>query len=268
MVRSVYGVFGSWLALLMAGLVLSQPAPPLINPDDLLQSMRRYGRDYITRLPDFICLQTTEEFDSGKKATRWHRGDTLTSKLLFSEGHEKRTIEAVNGHPVRTGSRRVLRRPLTTEGEFGILLSNVLGSASQPQIKWGGTATVDGMEMAVFEYAIDRQHSTLKLGSSYSAAIVPYHGSIYADPQSGAVLRITNEVSEIPAELEIDEILTDISYGKVTIGTLEYLLPVAASVRMRTPSRNLRHEIKFVNYQKFETESHITYQDEKAPPEP
>jgi hypothetical protein len=268
MVRLVYGLSGSWLALLMAGLAVSQPAVPAVDPDHILQAMRQYGRDYIARLPDFICLQTTEEFDYGKKATHWRKGDTLTSKLLFSGGREKRTVEAVNGHPVQAGSRRALHRPLTTEGEFGILLANVLGFASEPQIQWRGTALEDGMDLAVFDYAIDREHSTLKVGSGYSGtAIVPYHGSIYADPQSGAVLRITNEVSEIPRELKIDEIVTEISYGKVAIASINYLLPVAASVTMRTPSRSLRHEIKFVNYQKFETESHITFQDEKTPPE-
>lgn len=227
--------------------------------DRLLASMREYAQQYVSNLPNFMCVQVTHQFEAGKKQTRWRKGDTLTAKLVFSNGREERSLERVNDRPVERGSWR-WRAPLSTEGEFGILLGTVFGSMSRASFVWNRWDMVRGRRVAVFDYSIDKEHSTLKLSlGDVAAAVIPYHGSIYADASTGAIWRITNGASELPPELQTDSISTAVDYDEVAIGGSTYLLPVEAAVYLTTHSRGIRNVIEFTNYRKFEAESKITY---------
>jgi len=223
--------------------------------------MRTYAAGYIDRLPNFICVQTTTHSTAGTKGDRWRKKETQAVQLVFAGGKEKRTIQAVNGKPVSNGRWRGTRNELTTEGEFGILLANILGPDSSAEISWGGFDSVRGHDAAMVKYSVDKEHSTLRLSRDYLAsAYVAYYGEVFADPATGAVLRITKELSDIPPELETENSQTVIDYGKVAIGGIEYLLPSSAYIEMRIRSGRLRNEMSFDGYRKFEANSTITFQ--------
>jgi hypothetical protein len=180
---------------------------------------------------------------------------------VFAEGKEKRTLEAVNGKSVLDGRWRGSRNELTTEGEFGILLANVLGPDSAADISWGGFDTLRGRAVAVVKYSVDQAHSTLRLTRDYYAsAFVAYFGEVFVDAKTGAVLRITKELSDVPPELETESSRTVIDYEKVVIGGTDYFLPSTACVEMRIRSGRLRNEMSFSGYRKFEANSTITFQ--------
>ena len=242
----------------------SRPAPSEAEQQKMLAAMREYAEDYTAKLPNFICQQTTSQFEAGKKPTRWHKGDTLTSRLVFTDGREHRTLEMVNNKPVRfTG--RPWRTPLTTEGEFGILLANVFDPATATSFSWAGWDIFRGQPVAKFDYSVDRQHSTLSLSlSDLAKAIVPYHGSILGDASTGAVRRITSETAAIPEQVQTKSIATTVDYDTVRIGSQDYLLPVEANVMLVTDRNNIRNEMQFQGYRKFEAESTITFGSDAA----
>lgn len=233
------------------------------SPDDqrrLLEVIRRYANEYVGKLPNFTCQQVTRQFEAGKKAVHWHKGDTLSAKLIYSHGREERSLERINDKPVgREG--RILRRPLVTEGEFGILLGQVFGSMTDAQFAWDHWETMRGQRLAVFNFFVDKQHSTLRLSlSDLARAIVAYHGSVCADPSSGAIWRLTDQADDIPPEVNTKSISTTVDYDFVGIGDRSYLLPVQASVVLDTGTRHLRNDIEFRDYRKFETDSRITFE--------
>lgn len=243
----------------MAAEVSAPGAPSPALQKKLLASIRQYAEEYVENLPNFICEQETRQFEAGKKPKHWHKGDTLSSKLVYNNGREERTLQFVNNHPVGTHPR-FWRRPLVTEGEFGMLMERVFGSIADTDFSWADWQTIRGKQLAVFDYAIDKQHSTLSLTLGDTAkAVVPYHGSIYADPRTGAIWRITSNPSDIPPDLETKSIATTIDYDEVTIGGQAYVLPAQAVVNLVTLSNHIRNEITFSSYRKFETESRITY---------
>ncbi len=243
----------------------ASPSPPsAAEQERLLATMRQYAEQYVANLPNFICFQVTEQFEAGRKTAHWHRGDTLTSKLVFVQGREKRSLELVNDKPPKWGGRS-WRTPLTSEGEFGMLLNSIFGEASSASFTWNSWDLVGGKRVAVFDYAIDKDHSTLSLSlSDLARAIVPYHGSVYADAATGAVWRITNRVTEIPPQIQTKSISTTIEYQETAIGSANYLLPVQASVQLSTGANNIRNEIRFKDYRKFEADSTITYSSGSA----
>ena len=232
---------------------------------DILRRVRTYADEYIQKLPDFICLQKTAQFEGNKKGSKWKEGDTIASKLVFSEGKERRTLQSINGRaPSPQGLRRSVRRPLTTNGEFGILMANVLGSESDATYQWQGWHDLAGKKMAVFGYNIDREHSTVKLSlNDLATAVVAYHGVVFADPANGKVWRISSEAMDIPKELNTRSIITVIDYQQVTIGTADYLMPGKASILMVTRANQVRNELSFSGFQKFEAGSTITFGDTK-----
>lgn len=234
-------------------------APSVAEQEKFLAATRDYAQQYVSNLPNFLCVQVTEQFEAGKKVNHWHRGDTLTSKLVYNQGRERRSLELVNDKPPQL-ARRPWRTPLTTEGEFGMLLGSIFNSTSDTSFSWNRWEVVRGKRLAVFDFAIDREHSKISLSlSDLVRAIVPYHGSIYTDPDTGAVWRVTSNVTEIPPQVQTRTVSTTIEYEETAIGSATYLLPVQASVWVTTGSGNIRNEIQFKDYRKFEADSTITY---------
>jgi hypothetical protein len=232
-------------------------APAEAEQQKILGAIRQYSEDYIAKLPNFVCQQITEEFEADRKGKHWRKQDALSEKLVFSGGREQRTLELVNNKQVRNGNVRV-RRVLSTEGEFGILLSKIFDEDSAATFSWGGWDTVRGHRVAKFDYAIDRKHSSLSL-TNFIKATVSYGGSVYGDPETGAVWRVTSGSTEIPEAVQISSIATTIEYEEVSIGTQKYLLPVTATVLVVAAHDQTRNELRFEGYRKFEAESTISF---------
>lgn len=238
---------------------ISEAEPERAEQERILGLMRRFAKGYVTNLPNFLCEQETRQYEAGKKSKKWHEGDALTSKLSFHDGQEQRSLERVNGKPVQPGTKR-WRTPLVTEGEFGILLSRVLGPESEASFTWSHWETLRGKLLAVFDYIVSKEHSTLTLRlSDLAKAVVPYYGSVYGDSVTGAVWRITDAASEIPLVLQTREISTTIDYSEVSIGEKTYLLPLQATVSLVLDDKKVRNEMDFRGYRKFEAESVIKF---------
>ena len=249
-----------------AGSAPADEPPGPAEQDRILASMHGYADQYVSNLPNFLCEQVTRQFEAGKKSNRWHKGDTLNTTLTFNQGREQRKLALINGKPLEPG-QRVWRRPLTTEGEFGILISRVLGSESQAYFTWSRWETLRGKRLAVFDYSVDREHSTLTLSlSDLAKATVPYTGSVWGDPATGAVWRITDTASDIPPALLTRRISTTIDYGDVMIGEKRYLLPLEATVELLLETKRVRNEMAFQSYRKFEADAVITFGPDTTSP--
>jgi len=258
------------LSLFAAALAAAQsPAPgPPASPDApngdqqdrILEAVESYGAHYISGLPDFLCDQVTRHFRADLNSDRWHKGDVITEKLGFHDGQEKRSVDLVNGKRADSLKNR-WHAPLITEGEFGILIDRVLGPQSFATFAWNRWETVRGKRLAVFDYSVDLEHSTLRLGiGDLAEAVLAYGGSVFADPETGAVWRITEAVNkDIPLKLQTREIGTVIDYDETPIGGRQYLLPVTATVSAVTWDGKIRNEMEFRNYRKFDADSVIHF---------
>jgi hypothetical protein len=260
-------------ALVAASLPLSAQTVPSGLPTTehqsaMLAAMKTYAQRYVSALPNFLCVQVTEQYRAGTNLKHWKKGETLTSRLAYVDGHEKRTLELVNGKPPQfrvTG----WHIPLTTEGEFGDMLERAFAEDSQASFTWARWDSIGGKLVAVFDYSIEKEHSTLKLTlSDMASGILPYHGSIYADPATGVIWRISDDANEMPTDLRTYEIGTTVEYESISIGGNSYVLPVHASVLCRTFISSMRNEIYFHDYRKFEAESTLKYDPGPDPAAP
>ena len=225
----------------------------------MLAAMARFAEQYVSNLPNFICLQVIEQYQGNKKGERWKQGDTLSMRLAYSDRQERRTLERVNDKPVGDRSKG-WRHPMRTEGEFGTMLANVFSDASDASFDWNRWDTLEGRRVAVFDYKIDKEHSQTKLGDTYIHDItVASHGSVYGDPTTGEVFKMSSEITDMPSELQQREAHTEIAYDYVTIGASRYLVPAHVTVVMKTNNSSLRNESEFRDYKKFEAESTLKF---------
>jgi hypothetical protein len=243
-------------------LVAHSDAPPPATQDHMLEAMEQYGAQYVASLPNFLCVQVTHQFEAGYSSNRWRKGDTLTSRLSFRDGEEKRTLDLVNGKPADP-LKQPRHTPLTTEGEFGTLLGLIVDPGTDATFTWDRWETVHGKRLAVFDYTVDKEHSTRKMQlRDVAEAVLPYHGSMFIDPDTGAVWRITDAAdSDIPPQLQMRQISTVIDYAETQIGGKTYLLPATASVAVVSFTGNIRNDLEFQDYRKFEADSVIKFGD-------
>ena len=251
-------LFGSLFTLfILAATLPGADFPKTPDQQLILDNVRQYAGHYLDNLPNFVCFRVTEQYEAGKKPKNWRQRDTLTEKLVFNQGREDETLEAVNGKPLDPS--RYVQRPLHTEGEFGGLVSKILDPDSGAQISWSHWENLAGRHLAVFEYLVDQSHSTLKISLGGRDQIVPYRGLIYADAATGELWRITSVPFDMPAILETKSAVTTIDYAPVDIADRHFVLPVAASILLDTGKSNILNKISFTNYRKFDAESKIIF---------
>ena len=238
----------------------SNESPDGAEQDRMLARMHEYGDHYVSGLPNFLCEQVTRQLQTGLKSEKWRQGDTLTASLSFHDGREQRSLIQVNGKDVDPAKRMRWHSALRTEGEFGTLIETVLGASSQATFTWNRWEDLHGKRLAVFDYSVDRFHSTKTLSlSDLGTATLAYFGSIDADPDTGAVWRISDSAKDIPPQLRTQSIATVIDYDELAIGANRFLLPVGAVVLVIGDREKIRNELTFRNYRKFAADTSITY---------
>jgi hypothetical protein len=95
--------------------------------------------------------------------------------------------------------------------------------------------------------------------------VPPYHGFIYVDADTLAVMRITLEADSMPPGFPVQQARTTLDYDFQKISEQEFILPLKAEVYMRAGKMLVRNETEFRLYRKFGSEATITYTPERLP---
>lgn len=251
------------------------PTNPEPGPEDRRSMMAAavgFAADTLQHLPNFMATRVTRSFDdspllesSPPSADVLHLAGTISQPIAYRDGHEiveKNHVSPWNG--------------LSSTGEFGSLLGTIFFDAAKGWVRWSRWEHSPSGLVAVFQYRVPAEASHYKV--EYCCSQVPnasrviapetldysgtpaYHGDLYVDPASGAILRVTL-VSEFA---ETDPIVRSnvlVQYGPVQIGEKSCMCPVRSvaitMVHDRPPadprSRLILHinEVSFTNYHRF-----------------
>src|SRR5208282_614535 len=175
----------------------------------------------ITRLPNLIATRETTHFEdtpsmqipvagvpmmpgrmsrsvgtigpsmSGTEYKSLHSTGTSSTPVTYRDGTEVQGTDTQ-----RSRDQSEPPKVLTTEGEFGPILSVVMGDVLRSETatwqRWekGGSEPV-----AVFHYEVPEEQSNylaaIPLGGKVEQIYPGYHGEIAIDPATGAILRIS-----------------------------------------------------------------------------
>jgi hypothetical protein len=206
-----------------------QERPAIPEQRAIIDRAVEYATGYVRSLPDFLCTIETHRFDDaprpGDKTAPWgrfHPRDTIVSELTFESARESYAVRTVNGHPPRDN------KPiggLTTWGEFGPQMAELLLGKSGAGFRWNHVETLDGKRVAVFDYSVDAAHSRYVVSWCCGKALVAYRGQVFINPDSGAVVRLTREAVGLPADSGMAAVRTAVDYRLVEIGGRPYMCP-------------------------------------------
>jgi hypothetical protein len=180
---------------------------------------------------------------------------------------------------------------LTSTGEFGPLLQIVLTDSANGKLAWSHWERMRDGIAAVFRYVVPEQgsHFTVNFCCVPSVASSPagdrkprevssrqfhgnpgYHGFLYLDSETGAVLRMTI-AADFDAPGPAAQVGEWVEYGIVKIGDHDYRCPVSTTAFIHLPPWRIDdagfmnlNEVTFTNYHRFGSTAHIL----PAPPEP
>jgi hypothetical protein len=79
------------------------------------------------------------------------------------------------------------------------------------------------------------------------------------DRDTARTIRIVAEADNIPSDFPVESAVTTLDYDFSDIGGRQFLLPLRADVRMRTPGLETRNEVEFNSYKKFTSDATITF---------
>jgi hypothetical protein len=214
----------------------SGPPPDSSEQRRMIESARAYASASAHNLPDFIALRSTQAFNNAPQFTakahskpeiELHFADDYRREVTFRDGREVIVSQGTGSEA--PAFRSSDHEGLTTWGEFGPILTTVLGDSLLGTIVWGRWQSgADGRRLAVFRYSVPKSasHDLIDLCCYESFRDKPgYHGELYIDPASGTILRVTLE-AELGEQSPVRESKVSVQYDAVEIGGKSYICPV------------------------------------------
>ena len=266
--------------------VVHDPRPDVKTQLSILSIAVHYVANTMPRLPDFYATRITTHFENNpSQQISLAEGDAVGFRPA---GIYTRIVTYRDGKEVLYENVSKLKQEselsLTTSGEFGPILMVVVGDALHGSMKWLRWEHGAGGTIAVFSYTVPQAESHFMVGvavRSEPQGILPaYHGEIAINPETGAVLRLS-QIADMtsPHEGMVAEIAVD--YAPVAISGRNYICPVkgvafsqyplptftaTGSARAVTesgvdkslwPIKTELNDVAFTNYHEFGSEARI-----------
>jgi hypothetical protein len=289
-------------------------APDEAAQQRMLAAARSYVAQTLPRLPNFLATRTINRYDDSPQEVKkgaWpvraglHLVDTSSREVSVRDERE-------NQPPTQGSAVWKEQIGLISGGEFGSTLGMILADTVQGKVTWSHWEQSAAGATAVFHYSVPKSashfeiigtlqrqaalegHATTDAGtssrgiagigvrpsgvSSTNTSIIRtrpgYHGSVWLDPATGTILRITMEANaKDSAPFRRAAIL--VKYGPVEIGGSSFICPVrslalstavagAEAISGDAPTEWL-NETLFTGYHRFASTTRIL--TDTAPPQ-
>jgi hypothetical protein len=252
------------LSLLLAAGVAAQTEP---SSEALLGRIRQKVGQNLARLPNYTCTQTIERVQRHVSKRDFAPVDTLRLEIAYVGGKElvawpgaskfeEKRIEDVVGRAGAIGS-----------GSFALHAYNVFRT-SAPVFSTPVEEEREGRKLFRGSFRVDRVRSSWSVGNGAKSAIVGYHGTFWANAETLDLVRLELQADNIPPQVGISRDSETVEYGRIRIGTSDFLLPLSAELSMvdgvGTASRN---RTRFTSCRQYTGESVISFADPAALPE-
>ena len=268
--------------LALAACVLSATMAWAQRPSDadaaaIIEKARDRALAYARSLPDFVCTEIVHRFSEVKAPSRgvsrrgdsvptavlhhWVPSDKLTVRLSYTEHQEDHKLVLLDDKPTDRSYENLSGG--TGSGEFGGTLVNIFTAESQTSFKWEGWRSVRRHRAAAFTYTVDAAHSHYLvlngLPGGTHEAIVPFHGSLEVDRETGEILHFTYIANQIPKDVNMDSVSTTVDYDFADVGGRNYLLPAHSATEILSSRMSVLNNADFRDYRKFSTDSTIDF---------
>jgi hypothetical protein len=236
-------------------------APDLETQAAIIQKIREYAVNYTESLPNFICTQVTRRMiDQTGTGDHYQSVDKIQEQLTYFEHQEKYKVVMINGEMVQNKDHEKLGGAVTS-GEFGSFMADIFAPETEAQFDWHHLGKLDGRIMNVFSYKVTQplSHYSIEHVPSGRRIIAAYHGLIYANRDTNAIMRITLETDDIPRDFPIQDVKSDLWYDAINISGQEFILPLKWEMHSRDGRYLAWNSAEYALYRKFGAEATITF---------
>lgn len=224
----------------------------------LLARIKHHAEADLSRLPNFTCLETIERSTRNSPLKPFHVSDVVRVEVAHVGERELFAWPGASNFESQRLAEMV-GSGMTSNGEYSTHASAVFVNTTAV-IHYAGEEEAGGHHAARYEYEISPAFSGYTMHVNGRTAAVGVRGSFWADTTTFDLLRLTVEGTLIPDELGVRAVLTDIDYGRLRIGSTEFLLPQSSTVWMGLASgRENRNRIDFTHCRQYTTESVLSF---------
>jgi VWFA-related protein len=239
------------------------PAPDPGTQQKQLIAARQFAIEKMPQLPNLLATKTTYSFNDSLQHTQkgWGERDGLhlvnVLKDEISVRDERANVqlgEAAHG-PLNG---------LVTGGEFGSALLLILSDSADGKIAWSHWEQTASGLLSVFDYSVPKTASHYEIVIPVQQALQsgasgrwagrgdvlvngampslkvertrpPYHGSIWIDPASGAILRISL-IANLSGDTTLENAAVLIEYGPVRMKSETFICPIRSLALSEAPA--------------------------------
>jgi hypothetical protein len=248
----------SWAAMLA---VLCLRAQNPLSPDlAALSKIRTRMVFNLEHQPNYTCVETIERSSRPKSTARFRIVDTLRLEVALVDGEE------LFAWP---GSKKFEDSDVTkmvTSGAIGngnfATHARALFETRAATFHYQGVVDFAGKKAIRFDYKVPQMLSGYRVRMETASAIVGYHGSFYANPETFDMEHMEVLADEIPPDLMLLSTADKIDYAIARIGEGDFLLPAESDLTMVNWNGGENHNhVKFTSCRQFSGESVITFGD-------
>jgi hypothetical protein len=282
------------IALLTCLIAISALLPGADGPPDaaetqkLIAAMREAALAYDSKLPDFICTQTTHRAvfrepnvltgvkTSGQRGANlaglnnaeqgWKPMDSFEEQVTYFGHKETYKLVLMNGK--RAKKDEAPPPGVASTGEFGSTLGGIFDPRSHADFQWKRADKLRGKSVYVFSFSVAKENSAAEIAAGPTKLVVGYHGFLFADRDANTMMRVTTE-AEIPPDFPMQHVTHLLDYGEAVIAGEHYLVPLHSEMESRvsqdfanygktggnSPLLTFRNKIDFKEYRKYGVEA-------------
>jgi hypothetical protein len=251
-----------YLILLALAAVSAYPQadPNEAEQKKLIADITAKALEYTASLPNFVCTQVTRRnVDPTGTSQRWKLVDTINEELTFSGKKESYKVVAVNGKPANVTHDKL--GGLTSSGEFGSILGYIFDPKAKAEFNWTQFESLRGHRVHTIGFKVAQANSQMTITAGKGQQVTAsFFGLLYADTETGSVLRIALVAGDIPAKFAIQGVTMDLNYEFVKVAEQVYLLPLKADIHSKEGKSMIWNEVEFRGYRKFGADTAVKFQ--------
>lgn len=242
--------------------------PPIPPPDQTtqqrqLEATRKYAFGMLPRLPNLLATRTTYSFDDSPQEQE--KGAWLERVGLHQVSTSKAEVSVLSERqnlPVKESASMPTPNGLVTWGEFGSVLLLILNDSAKGTTTWSHWEQTAGGPVSVFDYSVPKSASHYDVatpviedverggGSSrwwasggvastvFNSKVLrttpAYHGSLWVDPASGTILRVSL-VADLKGNPTLKSGAILVEYGSVRIKDQTFICPLRSLALSTAP---------------------------------
>jgi hypothetical protein len=251
------------MAVWCAGIIClraQSPAPMDPAPSQLLQDIRAREMSILNHLPNYTCIETVERSHRSSSTHAFKLLDTLRLEVALVDGKEMygwpgaKKFENTELRDIVSGSGAI------ATGDFALHARAIFGGSAT--FDYRGTGVDGNRKWVRFDYSVALARSGFEIRTGGKHAIVAYHGSFEADPDTLDAQRIEVIADEVPQELGLKRSTDHLEYARTRIGDSDFLLPSQSELTMvDVDGGENRNHVRFSSCRQFAGESVLSFAD-------